>query len=336
MPLMDWLSIPFAIFLVWLIVVILFTPAINYRLSSRTSVHDAGFLYTIQSTCQAALARGQPRRDPHQRHRVLPGDDRGDPRRHPLDQHGALHLPAGQDRRPVRRRRCRIAPATASTSRSSSMRSAASACAAGRFAACGRPAAASSRTSSCGGTRLPASTTARTASCSSSTGASRSPAGPASPTGGRSAARHSPPWRDTMARIEGPVVAALQGVAAENWLECCGEILTGPEYFPDPRRARQDDGVRRAELAVGPRDGLARHVSAADRRRRRGGPDQHALFSPRPSAAARADRARGARRRRLDRRAGSATDQRWVRYASRRMWGELLAAGIRIHEYPRR
>ena len=41
------------------------------------------------------------------------------------------------------------------------------------------------------------------------------------------------PWRDTMARIEGPVVAALQGVAAENWLECCGEILTGPDYFPD-------------------------------------------------------------------------------------------------------
>ena len=41
------------------------------------------------------------------------------------------------------------------------------------------------------------------------------------------------PWRDTMARIEGPVVAALQGVAAENWLECCGEIITGPDYFPD-------------------------------------------------------------------------------------------------------
>ena len=30
---------------------------------------------------------------------------------------------------------------------------------------------------------------------------------------------------------------------------------------------------------------------------------------------------------------GPTTDQRWVRYASRRMWGRLLAAGIRIHEY---
>ena len=47
--------------------------------------------------------------------------------------------------------------------------------------------------------------------------------------------RRRKPWRDTMARIEGPVVAAVQGVAAENWLECCGEILTGPAYFPSLR-----------------------------------------------------------------------------------------------------
>ena len=52
------------------------------------------------------------------------------------------------------------------------------------------------------------------------------------PTGGRIRRKTKRPWRDTMARIEGPVVAALQGVAAENWLECCGEILTGPDYFP--------------------------------------------------------------------------------------------------------
>ncbi len=30
---------------------------------------------------------------------------------------------------------------------------------------------------------------------------------------------------------------------------------------------------------------------------------------------------------------GRRTDQRWVRLASRRMWGELLRAGVRIHEY---
>jgi cardiolipin synthase len=30
---------------------------------------------------------------------------------------------------------------------------------------------------------------------------------------------------------------------------------------------------------------------------------------------------------------GALTDQRWVRLASRRMWGELLKAGVRIFEY---
>ncbi len=55
---MIWLSIAGAVFLIWFILVVLFTPGINYRLSQRTSVHDPGFLYTIQSTCQAALHYG--------------------------------------------------------------------------------------------------------------------------------------------------------------------------------------------------------------------------------------------------------------------------------------
>jgi cardiolipin synthase A/B len=41
-----------------------------------------------------------------------------------------------------------------------------------------------------------------------------------------------PAWRDTMVRVEGDAVAHLQATFAENWLESCGEVLTGPEYFP--------------------------------------------------------------------------------------------------------
>ena len=79
------------------------------------------------------------------------------------------------------------------------------------------------------------------------TAGSRSSAAPGSPTGGRiQSQRRGKPWRDTMARIEGPVVAALQGVAAENWLECCGEIITGPEYFPNLEAGGRHDGVRRS------------------------------------------------------------------------------------------
>src|ERR1051326_3736765 len=55
---MTWLAVAGGVFLVWLVLVFLFTPGINYHLSQRTSVHDADFLYTIQSTCQAALHHG--------------------------------------------------------------------------------------------------------------------------------------------------------------------------------------------------------------------------------------------------------------------------------------
>ena len=44
--------------------------------------------------------------------------------------------------------------------------------------------------------------------------------------------KKSATWRDTMVRIEGPVVSAIQGVFAENWLECCGEILTSCRHWP--------------------------------------------------------------------------------------------------------
>ena len=55
---MDWLAIAGAVFLTWLVLVFLFTPGINYHLAKRTSVHADDFLYTLQSTCQAALHHG--------------------------------------------------------------------------------------------------------------------------------------------------------------------------------------------------------------------------------------------------------------------------------------
>ena len=145
--------------------------------------------------------------------------------------------------------------------------------------------------------------------------------------------RKTPAWRDTMARIEGPVVAALQGVAAENWLECCGEILTGPDYFPDLEKAgRTTAFVVRSSPAD--RSTLSRVtfqllIEGADREVRISTP----YFLP-DKALRRA--LVGLAQRGVDVSVilpGPATDQRWVRYASRRMWGELLAAGIRIHEY---
>lgn len=44
--------------------------------------------------------------------------------------------------------------------------------------------------------------------------------------------KDQPRWRDTMVRVAGDVVPNLQATFAENWLEACGELISGPDYFP--------------------------------------------------------------------------------------------------------
>jgi cardiolipin synthase len=39
-------------------------------------------------------------------------------------------------------------------------------------------------------------------------------------------------WRDTHFRIQGPVVAQMQGAFTDNWTQGTGEVLHGEDYFP--------------------------------------------------------------------------------------------------------
>jgi cardiolipin synthase len=39
-------------------------------------------------------------------------------------------------------------------------------------------------------------------------------------------------WRDTHFRVEGPVVAQLQGAFTDNWTQASGEVLHGDDFFP--------------------------------------------------------------------------------------------------------
>jgi cardiolipin synthase len=39
-------------------------------------------------------------------------------------------------------------------------------------------------------------------------------------------------WRDTMVRVEGPVVAQLQSIFLEDWVHTTGEVLHGEKQFP--------------------------------------------------------------------------------------------------------
>jgi cardiolipin synthase len=136
-----------------------------------------------------------------------------------------------------------------------------------------------------------------------------------------------------MARFEGPIVAALQGVAAENWLECCGEIMTGPDYFPSLQPAGDTTAFviksSPSDRATASRVAFQLLMEGADHHVRISTP----YFLP--------DRALRRALVSLAKRGvavdvivpGLHTDQRWVRLASRRMWGQLLDAGVRIHEY---
>jgi cardiolipin synthase len=140
-------------------------------------------------------------------------------------------------------------------------------------------------------------------------------------------------WRDTMVRVEGPVVAALQGVLAENWLECCGEIITGDEYFPplEPAGPILAFVVKSspADRATASRVTFQLLIEGARRDVQINTP----YFLPdkalRKSMIASVQR--GVRMSIVV--PGAGTDQRWVRLASRRTFKDLLAAGVRIFEY---
>jgi cardiolipin synthase A/B len=333
---MFWLSIAGAIFLIWVVLVFLFTPGINYRLSQRASIHEGDFLYTLQSTCQAALHHGnkvtvftngrafypamlsaiseatrsinmelyifQPGRVANQFVTELSAKARqGVPVTIVVDAIGSLSLWG----RPVRRLRkagCRI---------ESYQRL--------RWYSLARL---NNRTH-------------RELLVVDGSVAFVGGAGIADwwvhPTFKR--IRRHKPWRDTMARIEGPVVAAVQGVAAENWLECCGEILTGPAYFPSLRHVGNTTAFvvksSPSDRATASRVTFQMLMEASEHSIHISTP----YFLPDQSLrrALVETARRGVRITVIV--PGRKTDQRWVRLASRRMWGQLLAAGIRIFEY---
>lgn len=153
--------------------------------------------------------------------------------------------------------------------------------------------------------------------------------------------RTAPPsWRDCVARVTGRVVAELQAVFAENWLECAGELLVGTDSFP----VRAGDFSPAAPsapkaIAVGstPTAGgstrarmLVQFLLASAR-------DSIDLGTPYfiPDMGIRreliAARSRGVRIRILS--GGPYGDHGIVRRAGRRRYGPLLEAGIELREY---
>lgn len=140
-------------------------------------------------------------------------------------------------------------------------------------------------------------------------------------------------YRENHFQLEGPIVGYLQAAFLDNWVNATGELLLGDAYFPELER----QGELEAQMVISsPREGNKRirtlfllAIGSANEHLRIAA----AYFYPdmQVKEALLAARERGVTIDIL--KPGEGGEDDWVRYASRNRWGDLLEAGVRIHEY---
>jgi cardiolipin synthase len=140
-------------------------------------------------------------------------------------------------------------------------------------------------------------------------------------------------WRDSHYRLEGPAVAQMQAAFMDNWIKTTGKVLQGPEYFPALEPAGSTLGQVFTSSPSGGGDSMQLMYLLAITAAEHTIDLSAAYFVPDPLTrhALLQARARGVRIRIIV--PGANTDVEVVRHASRADWGELLRAGIEIHEY---
>jgi cardiolipin synthase A/B len=149
------------------------------------------------------------------------------------------------------------------------------------------------------------------------------------------AARNPKEWRDMMVRATGPVSAQMQAIFSEDWTFTTGEILAGDKFYP--RIVPAGEILAQAiKVSRGDSSSLAATLYfVAIQSASKSIHIQNAYFVP--TRQIRQALIQAARRG-VDVRImvpGRHMDQPLVRTASRRHYGELLTAGVRIFEYNR-
>jgi cardiolipin synthase A/B len=139
-------------------------------------------------------------------------------------------------------------------------------------------------------------------------------------------------WRDTDVRVEGPVVASLQGAFVENWLDTTNDVLGGESYFPRPPRPGSVFAqIVRSSPAGGSFSMYTMFLLAISSARRSiYVTNPYFLPDARMTQALIDAPGRGVRVVVL---LPGAIDNNIVRQASRSKFGELLKAGVEIYEY---
>ncbi len=148
-------------------------------------------------------------------------------------------------------------------------------------------------------------------------------------------ARNPKEWRDMMVRATGPVSAQMQAIFSEGWTYTTGEILAGDKFYP-PNPPVGDVAAQAIKVSRGDSSSLAAMLYfMAIQSARTSIHIQNAYFVPSRQIR---EALMQAARRGVDVRImvpGRHMDQPVVRMASRRHYGELLTAGVRIFEYNR-
>ncbi|HEX4234377.1 MAG TPA: phospholipase D-like domain-containing protein [Caldimonas sp.] len=140
-------------------------------------------------------------------------------------------------------------------------------------------------------------------------------------------------WRDTHFRVEGPVVAQMQGVFMDNWIKTAGAVLHSAGYFPPIAPLA---GGPAQVFSSSPSGGSASMelmyllaITSANRTIRL----SSSYFVPNEMAVKSmvAAMKRGVKLQIIV--PGKHIDTETVRSASKARWGDLLAAGAEIYEY---
>jgi cardiolipin synthase A/B len=140
-------------------------------------------------------------------------------------------------------------------------------------------------------------------------------------------------WRETMIEVEGPVVAQLQQVFAQDWVHTTGEVLNGDRQYP---RLREAGDVNAQAISASRADSISMSkllLYMAIQASRQRVWIESAYFVPDRQIR---DALVAAAKRGVDVKIvvpGAHTDSPNVRAASRYHYGELLEAGIAIYEY---
>lgn len=147
--------------------------------------------------------------------------------------------------------------------------------------------------------------------------------------------RRRRPWRDTMFRVQGDAVAAMQSTFVENWVEASGEILGGIEYFP---RSVVEGESAALIVDSSPSAGLSTRARLLYQTLIACARQSICITTPYflPDTSARNEMVRAIRERGVSITVvtpGQRSDHLLTRRSSRRLYGDLLRAGARIFEY---